>query len=149
MPNHECYEHHLQLSGTPYLSQASYKISVWSLKDFFKQNFKRVGHFYRFQPLFSTLKGKIRKVWKSWREIIIYTFSTYFLLQASPKSASRYIFCERYGKKCQKIMVISENKGLSNLIQASIINKTCLFLAQLQHLEIQKSYRGWICKFLI
>ena len=46
-------------------------------------------------------------------------------------------------------MIFSENKGLPNLIQASIINKMCLFLAQLQHLEIQKSRRGRNCKFLI
>ena len=28
--------------------------------------------------------------------MIIYTFSTHFLLQSSQKSASKYIFCEKY-----------------------------------------------------
>ena len=28
--------------------------------------------------------------------MIIYTFSTHFLLQSSQKSASKYIFCKKY-----------------------------------------------------
>ena len=40
-------------------------------------------------------------------------------------------------------------KGLSNLIQASIINKNCWFLFQLQDLDIKKSCRSRIFEFLI
>ena len=83
-----------------------------------------------------------------------YTFATHFLPRTSQKSAFIHIL---FWKISQPFILRSLNakkwfsakKDLSNLIQASIINKTCWFLAYLQHLEIQKSCGSRIFEFLI
>ena len=50
--------------------------------------------------------------------MIIYTFSTHVLLQSSQKSASKYIFCEKYEDfsffdplNAKKIMIFSKKKA--------------------------------------
>ena len=63
--------------------------------------------------------------------MIIYTYSTHVLLQSSQKSASKYIFCQKYEDFSffdpldANNLQFSAKKGLSNLIHASIMNKTC------------------------
>ena len=75
-----------------------------------------MGHWSCFSFNFLTLKGKIGKLWKSRREIIIWAFSTYFLLHPSQKSSSKYVLDLSY----QKITIFSEkrpfkfNSGFNN-----------------------------------
>ena len=62
--------------------------------------------------------------------MIIYTFSTHFLLQPSQNQLPNTFFCEKYqdfsffDPSNAKNHDFQRKKGLSNLIQTSIINKT-------------------------
>ena len=86
--------------------------------------------------------------------MIIYTFSTHFLLQPSQKLAPKYIFV----KIIQIFLLIdpsnannfrlSTKKGPSNSIQASImLIKMCWCLVWLHHIKVKKSYRDRIFEF--
>ena len=118
------------------------------------QKFLKNGTFLLFSASsFSNLKNKIRKVQKVKEKWLFAPFLLIFCYNLAKNLLPNTIFVKNVKNFHLLTHQMSKKKfqrkeGLSNLIQASTINKTCWFLAQLQHLEIKISFRGWIFEIL-
>ena len=116
------------------------------------EKFQRMGHFCCFQlHFFHLLKAKMGKYKKIDGKWLFIPFFGYNLAnnQLPNTFLSKIWRIFIFDPPNVKHLQFSAKKGLSNLIQALIINKTCWFLAYLQHLEIKKSCRDWIFEFFI